>query len=595
MSDEKSANKYLKKSPKLTYEVLFWIIFYALTIPWILDRFLWFLWPRQNFNFSFGTGNDRESLKDGPFFVKFYDVMARISGRWMIFGTNALFFTMMHTTHARLESSRFLNRFINFNDETARRRIHIILGWKMCILVLIHVWSILFPAVFHGWNVKVWAGYFTPLLSEQTPKGFKDADVVTQTMTLQVDDVYRLALMSIILGPLMWLSYKKLASNYRIGILLHQFIFIMFFIDLVRRHSHPHCWFINFPAALMLLIDKLWLAQILKHETLKMNVFHLSNDYCIFYWKTETLKQTGKKMLEIAKIYNVRTHSASKFERQHPFTTFQNRGMFDKMIGKHDSWMPATDDQLDAGILNLKNPEMMTKIDAKMSDNKTNWNIAFVCRVYHNPKSHTLRLRNDVIDDKKIDSWAAHSALAVYHSLVHETKPLILISGGSGLGYVLDVMSYIQAHFSLISCKKITLVLSTYDLNLFMWFLSICQAMKLDEIQNLEIDFILDLTCGKSSKHGVKQISSEMLTYHARFNRKLILGRLDFDQLFREKTQRIGLSKMSRMTVKCHATSQPDKPEKYGVFCHGGEALTSKVFSKAEKYGCQVHKSVTFS
>lgn len=182
---------------------------------------------------------------------------------------------------------------------------------------------------------------------------------------------------------------------------------------------------------------------------------------------------------------------------------------------------------------------------------------------------------------------------------MRDTKPLILISGGSGLGYVLDVMSYIKAHFQLIQASKITLVLSTYDVNLFTWFLSICQTMQLDQIETLNIDFIIALTSGQSSRHSIQKIDPNLIDYHAQYHRKIILGRLDLDQLFQEKTKRQIYprkgSVLNKITVATHKTYKTQDSEKCSVFCHGGPALTAKVFSKAEKYNCQVHKSVTFS
>jgi hypothetical protein len=68
----------------------------------------------------------------------------------------------------------------------ANLRLHKWNGIAISVLTLVHVWSIIFPCIFHGWKAIVWLGHFEWLLSERTPKGFKDADPLTKTMMLQV-------------------------------------------------------------------------------------------------------------------------------------------------------------------------------------------------------------------------------------------------------------------------------------------------------------------------------------------------------------------------------------------------------------------------
>lgn len=554
----------------------------------------------------------------------------------------------------------------------------------MCGFTLLHVWSIVFPGVFHGWKVVVAKGSFTPIFSESKPPGFKDVDFPNSTMMLQVDDVFRIALMSLILGPLMYYSYTTLSTNYRWGIRLHNVLSVLFFVDLLRRHTHPHCWVINLPMAFFLLVDKLWLAQILKHEQLNMNLFHISKDYICYYWQTATLKDVEKARLEIAKIYNLRTTTIfSNFERQHPFTTFQNRcdnlgnimskhgdnlndGGFDcqirdtQLVSKYEKFKFSKQNSInesrhkqklenrnsimtikentdlqhsnnntrgslikktgsieeadiyfkdsvkkkisDANFSRKMSLRKITELDAYNFNPNIKWNIGFICRVYTNPKSHTLRLRNDVMSGLKVNSWAQYSALAVQNCLLNKTQPLILVAGGSGLGYILDVISYIQANYSYIKVRKITLILSTYDVKLFQWFLQICVHMQLDKLSKfgLEIDYVLALTCGKSSKHGVKSISPTLIQENMMYGRKLVLGRLNFDEILSSRTNKYLCHKKSKllkslkMEQYLHKKSTPEFI-KYSVFCHGGRDLSAKVFKMADKYGCQIHRSVTFS
>ena len=580
-----------KKRRRIPYFWLIWLSFTAIQIPWILDRFFWFLWPRQSFQLSFRTGGDREALKDGPWSVKFYDVAARFTGRFSIVTTNYLLFTMMHQTHQWLESNRFLNRFIDFSDETARLRVHKVLGISLAVFMLVHVWSILLPCVTHGFKAAVWAGYFVPILSEQTPDGFKDVNLDEWTMYLQVDDVYRLALMTSLLVPLMYLSFRKLIENYRFGIALHNFIAIMFWIDLVRRHSHPHCWVINIPVFFFYLVDKMILSQVLKKDKLVMSKLDISEDYTCFYWEATSDKMAGKDKSYISRIYNVRAalESFSPFERQHPFTTFQNRGgIFDESLEPSPQKFTKVSDC--GKILELNDPtkiqishqEPLVKTKKSFGDVNRNWTTAFICRVYHNDKSHTKLLRNEVDHGKPINIWGQGSALAVRDVLLGSKRPVTLIAGGSGLGYVLDVLSYVAptANALRITSPSITLVLTTYDLDLFTWFLDCAKfsIQKMDPTTRSKLRFVVALTSGKNARHQIKQLSQELLQLNQQEGREILLGRIDFKEFFQERRN-----------------AQEGGKVKEHVFCHGGQALSDKVFNAAAKVGFEVHESITFS
>jgi hypothetical protein len=77
------------------------------------------------------------------------------------------------------------------NAVHANLRLHKCNGIALCVLTLVHVWSILLPCVTHGWGARVIAGRFEWWLSERKPPGVKDVDFKHTTMNLQVDDVFR--------------------------------------------------------------------------------------------------------------------------------------------------------------------------------------------------------------------------------------------------------------------------------------------------------------------------------------------------------------------------------------------------------------------
>jgi len=79
----------------IKYETLLWTLHIAITILSIVDRFTTNVWPRQNFRIGNGlAGNDRMvGLKPGPWSVAFYDIVARVSGRFSICTFNFMLIT----------------------------------------------------------------------------------------------------------------------------------------------------------------------------------------------------------------------------------------------------------------------------------------------------------------------------------------------------------------------------------------------------------------------------------------------------------------------------------------------------------------------
>jgi hypothetical protein len=60
-----------KKKPLLSYDPFVWVLFLAITILAIYDRFSWNLWPRQRFSVGRGSaGSDNFGFKEGPWSVR---------------------------------------------------------------------------------------------------------------------------------------------------------------------------------------------------------------------------------------------------------------------------------------------------------------------------------------------------------------------------------------------------------------------------------------------------------------------------------------------------------------------------------------------
>ena len=117
---------------RYSYYLAFWSVFGITSILAIVDRFTTNIWPRNDFSYFSNSQNKTvkfgsdftDGLKPGPWTVKTFDAFARISGRYCITSCNALFMTMMTTTHV-LQSvfdnliyigTAFLRIFDIFND-----------------------------------------------------------------------------------------------------------------------------------------------------------------------------------------------------------------------------------------------------------------------------------------------------------------------------------------------------------------------------------------------------------------------------------------------------------------------------------------------
>ena len=614
---------------------IFWTIYILLQILWITDRFTTNVWPRQSFSkFKwengtkvkvYGTGTDRDELKDGPTSVKIYDVIVRISARYSIFALNALFLTMCHTTWIFLSENRTLKKYIDFSDETARLVIHEKIALSLCVLMILHVWAIFLPCIFDNWTAVVKAGHFTPILSEKTPEGFKDANPELKEMNLQVDDVWRIVLMSIIMGPLMWISVKKIKENYRWGIRIHIFIAIMYFIDIWRRHSHPHSWVINTPMFLYWLLDK-YLGTYYGVQKVTFNAFYISKTYMCYYWSSSR-KIANNDVETIGRIYNVRNASEYRVrrERKHPFTCFSKRDDFsDSMKG----FMASPDNENSVVIKNARNQLCLNsgsknskpsfnrnatislqahqeKGSAEKRLNKTrqqnlslpstkkeednyirdsNWTTGFICKIYTSNDSFTSSIDVNLLQ-QKFNVWPLYSAESVYRALIMKDQAQtsnIFIAGGSGIGYLVDILSYLMSKKNSINVAekrpkpKIKIIFTSFDFQLVQWFVNGCNSLNLTKILEQNLQIFIALTKGKNSQHGIKEIEFFKKSLKFKWG-EVLLGRMDFKEIFRN-----------------FKNGEDRDGIKYSVYFHGGKALKEVIGDACEKEGFDYYAGYSF-
>ena len=202
------------------YGYLLTIFTFITTVLWIIDRLSTNVWPRESFNrecvanctgsnstgpkvyegfkvFPSGRnpGSDgrkdliEDGIKPGPWTVGLYDILARVSGRYLTASLNTLIWTMMHTTHFYFQECVFARkRWIDFGGTHEwlmwlHRKSGVLVG---CAL-LPHIWSILLPCIFNGYGVQMREpSEFEWPLSEATMSGApKDVDNDKKMMGLQ--------------------------------------------------------------------------------------------------------------------------------------------------------------------------------------------------------------------------------------------------------------------------------------------------------------------------------------------------------------------------------------------------------------------------
>lgn len=143
-------------------------------------------------------------------------------------------------------------------------------------------------------------------------------------MSLQVDDVFRLVEMTLLLGVLTPLSIRWMASRWHLGIHVHRFVTVIYFVDIVRRHSHPHSWLLNTPVFVLWIIDKL--VCLIFRRVRSPNAIRqtISDDYMALYWTAD--KTSGfNENAAVGSNFLMKMRPSSWLESPHPFTTFKNR------------------------------------------------------------------------------------------------------------------------------------------------------------------------------------------------------------------------------------------------------------------------------
>lgn len=580
---------------RVSYKLVAWSVFLVTTAVFVYDRFVTNAWPRQSFSTQVipRPGGDSFYIKPGPASYKAYQILARFSGRYSMACFNMLLFTMMHSFHDWLASSWVGRYVVNMEDsKAARLQMHRWLGISLCVFTLVHIWSIFAPVLVDGYTVQVNPGSVGLPLSEYTPAGFRDVDVSKEHVMLQIDDVWRLVLMTIILIPLMWYSIKWMASNYRFGVRVHQFIMLMYFIDIVRRHTHPHSWVLNAPVFCLWLLDHLF-GLVYHHEMVDMCSIPLGQDYVLLVWKSKFGVRSLAERGSVGEVFRMRfpnSKACYRLERKHPFTSFSPRGAELSMdaLFREDSLFKVQDGSLVAMKSdNTSEPKPTPGEGLPMCP--TEWNRGALVRTYTARQSHTAKLRaSNGGECFSVHAWGPVSENSVGSVLRRPHSRVMLVGGGSGCAYMLDALLMLAAAFredamGFVAAEKVLMVLCTRDQQVASFF---CNVIDQVFAGNPRLQSIVQVQIAISSVPGCK---SSRLPHAS----SLKLGwssdsgedDLELDDVV------LGRPVLSEILQRLKNGQQIGKTH---VFCQAGQGLQQASRVAARLTGCVYHEGLSF-
>eukprot|EP00546_Thalassionema_frauenfeldii_P002266 CAMPEP_0178935642 /NCGR_PEP_ID=MMETSP0786-20121207/24669_1 /TAXON_ID=186022 /ORGANISM="Thalassionema frauenfeldii, Strain CCMP 1798" /LENGTH=424 /DNA_ID=CAMNT_0020613833 /DNA_START=577 /DNA_END=1851 /DNA_ORIENTATION=+ len=144
-------------------------------------------------------------------------------------------------------------------------------------------------------------------------------------MSLQVDDVFRMVEMTLLLGILVPLSIRWMDRCWHLGIQVHRFVSVLYFVDIVRRHSHPHSWVLNTPVFAIWILDKILSMSWRKIQRPSVKREKISSNYIVLYWKNNAVLNNSVTEDSVGSKYFMKLQPSSWTEPRHPFTTFRKR------------------------------------------------------------------------------------------------------------------------------------------------------------------------------------------------------------------------------------------------------------------------------
>ena len=299
-------------------------------------------------------------------------------------------------------------------------------------------------------------------LSERAPPGFKDANPATETMSLQVDDVFRMVEMTILLGILTPLSIRWMQQYWHLGIQVHRFVTVIYFVDIVRRHSHPHNWVLNTPIFAIWILDKVLCMAWRRIKAPNVIRHAISDDYMVLFWSTNDIDEAFNEVVSVGSNYYMKLYPSSWMESRHPFTAFKNRsaGAITMKSSEHCFSNGAVIRTFD----NDRKPRIGGHVESRSHTERMSTYSPSVCSslsIWGPFQGQVTNLISKALLDGK-DSTSR--------------KNLVLAGSGSAINFMIDLMSHLSSATSPLcygvlgeNVKNITLLYSTRDEALYRW------------------------------------------------------------------------------------------------------------------------------
>ena len=191
--------------------------------------------------------------------------------------------------------------------------------------MLLHVWSIMFAALFPQNSLVVYSSWKRPV------KFWNQAENV---LSLGGNDVFRLISTTITFGVLFPYSLMKFSRklNWSFAQWVHMLGAAVYTIDLIRIASHPHCWVFNVPFIFWWMCDRIYgIFWYRRSVAVLVKKTRLDDDFVACYLRVPD-EIASKKGVGDVFWFNF-LDSAAGFDRAHPFTCFWNHQNKHKLIG----------------------------------------------------------------------------------------------------------------------------------------------------------------------------------------------------------------------------------------------------------------------
>ena len=282
---------------------------------------------------------------------------------------------------------------------------------------------------------------------------------------------WRMVEMTLLLGVLTPMSIRWMQSRWHLA---HRFVTVIYFIDIVRRHSHPHSWVLNTPVFAIWIIDKI-LCMVYRRIKVPNVIRHtISDDYMVLYWSTSSDDGLFNEITAVGSNYYMKLYPSSWMESSHPFTTFKNRSGNCDILMK--SYERNQGDRFSNGAIirvfdNKRSPRIGGPLETRSHTGRIFSCLHSYLESSNSPLSIwgpfqgqvTNLISKALLDEKDSDSSGC-------------AKNIILAGSGSAINFMIDLMS----HFSSVSgplryenisknVKTITFLHSTRDEGLHEW------------------------------------------------------------------------------------------------------------------------------